>query len=154
MPSAEETIEIAAAPEHVLAVLADPEEAQRWFPLPVELIDPPAAPVTDGDQMLSRGELAGQAIEFEVTIEEVRDDGVALRADGAVACRIDSRVVPADAGSSLTVSLEIDSGGGLAGGVMATAATPLAAPWLREAVGCIRTRAEGRAAETGPATAS
>lgn len=142
MPAAEECITVDAPPERVMAVLSDPDEARRWFPLPVEIVDPPAAPVAEGDQMLSRGELAGQPVEFEIVIEELRDDGVTLRADGPVECRVRSRILAVDAGTELTVSLDVSSGGGISGGVMATAATPLVAPWLREAMDCIRARAE------------
>ena len=146
MPSAEESIRIDAPPDRVVAVLSDPEEAARWFPLPVELVDPPAAPVSEGDQMLSRGELAGQEVEFEIVIEEVRPDGVTLRATGPVECEITSHVEESGQGSDLTVSLDVSSGGGVTGGVMATAATPLVAPWLREAMTCIRARAQDGAA--------
>ena len=142
MPAAEERITVDAPADRVMAILSDPHEAQRWFPLPVELVDPPAAPVAEGDQMLSRGELAGQEVEFEIVIEEVREDGVTLRAHGPVECQIRARVVEVDAGTDLTVSLDVSSGGGISGGVMATAATPLVAPWLREAMDCIRARAE------------
>ena len=142
MSSARETITIAAPPDRVLALLRDPDEAVQWFPFEVELLDPPGDEVCAGDQITSRGELAGQEIDIRLDVEDVSDDGATLVAHGPVVCSIESRLDGDAETTELTVELDVSSGGGVTGMVAAEAAKPLAGPSLRRALECIKARAE------------
>jgi hypothetical protein len=104
-----------AAPAVVLDLLTDTDACRQWSPVPFDLDDDAGARLAAGSRMRVSGQLVGRRVGFDVEVHEASDARLALSAHGPVAFDVAYEARPAGAGSEVSASVSLRSGGGLFG---------------------------------------
>jgi hypothetical protein len=104
-----------AAPADVLQVLTDTDACRQWSPVPFDLDDHAGARLLPGSRMRVSGQLVGKRVGFDVEVHEASDARLALSAHGPVAFDVAYEARPSGAGSEVSASVSVRSGGGLFG---------------------------------------
>jgi hypothetical protein len=141
------TIETAAPPERVLAVLTDPEAIRDWAPVPFELdgMDEPA--LRAGSEARVSGSLAGVRVGFDVQVHAADSEGLRLSAEGPVALDVAYALRRLAAGSEVSASVSVGRTRGLTARLVGKATEALlAAGALEGATGRLARAAEGSTA--------
>jgi|SRR6516164_1627103 len=108
----------------VLRLLTEPQEIERWAPVPFELLELDGGRLATGSHALVRGRLAGRSVEFEVDVLEASHESLSLVADGPVLINVDYALRPASEGSEVRATVSV-CGGGFVGRVLAAATEAL-----------------------------
>jgi carbon monoxide dehydrogenase subunit G len=144
MSSYSATIETTAPPEHVLAVLTDPDAIRDWSPVPFELEGETGA-LTAGSETHVSGNLAGVRVGFDVQVHVADAGGLRLSAEGPVALDVDYDLRPLADGSEVRASVTVERPGGLRARLIGKATEALLAGGaLAGATGRIARAAEGQ----------
>ncbi len=125
---------VAGSPAQVLELLTEPGAIARWAPIPFEVLDLDGARLKAGSRARVSGALAGRRLEFDVEIQEAREERLSLVASGPVSIGAEYELASADGGSDVRASVSV-KGSGLLGGVLARAVEAvLAAGALRASI--------------------
>ena len=114
-------------PEDVLAVLTDPAAARRWSPIGFQLEQIEGDRLRSGTRAVLTGKLAGRGVSFDVHVIKASNGQLELRAVGPVEMDVAYDAVLADAGTEVTASVAVRSGGGLLGRMLQSATDALLA---------------------------
>jgi polyketide cyclase/dehydrase/lipid transport protein len=129
---------IGAHPAAVLDVLTDPDALARWAPVPFAVDELGGERLLAGSRARVSGRLAGRGVGFEVRVHRADDGGLSLTADGPIGFDVCYRLGPVAEGSTVSASVSVRSGRGLAGRLLAEATGALlSAGALESAVGRI-----------------
>jgi Polyketide cyclase / dehydrase and lipid transport len=104
-----------AAPAAVLDVLCDTDACRDWSPVPFDLDGAAGARLAAGSRVRVSGQLVGRRVGFDVEVHEAGDGRLALSAHGPVAFDVAYEARPAGAGSEVSASVSVRSGGGIFG---------------------------------------
>jgi hypothetical protein len=108
----------------VLRALTEPQEIERWAPVPFELLELDTGRLATGSRALVHGRLAGRSVEFEVDVLEASNEHLSLVANGPVRINVDYALRPANEGSEVRATISV-RGRGFIGRGLATAAEAL-----------------------------
>ena len=109
------TTHVDADPEVVLDLLTDTDAVRQWAPVPFDLDDPTHDRLVAGSHVRVSGSLVGRRVGFEVRVHQAGEGRLALTADGPVAMDVAYEARPTPAGSEVSASISVRSGGGLFG---------------------------------------
>jgi hypothetical protein len=104
-----------AAPADVLDVLTDTDACRDWSPVPFDLDGDAGRRLAAGSRMRVSGQLVGRRVGFDVEVHEAGDGRLALSAHGPVAFDVAYEAHRKGAGSEVSASVSVRSGGGLFG---------------------------------------
>src|SRR5688500_16739297 len=107
--------QVDAAPAAVLDLLTDTDACRDWSPVPFDLDDDAAERRAAGSRMRVSGQLVGRRVGFDVDVHEAGDGRLALSAHGPVAFDVAYEARPSGAGSEVSASVSVRSGGGIFG---------------------------------------
>jgi hypothetical protein len=125
---------VPALPDDVLMLLTEPDAISRWAPIDFDVVDWDGDRLMAGEHVRVQGRLAGQALEFEVDVEQADNGRLVLTASGPIQLDVEYHARELDEGSELRASVNV-SGRGLLGRVLAQATDALLASGaLRAAV--------------------
>lgn len=133
--SAATALEIAAAADAVLAVALTVEDMVRWFPLPIEAIDPPASGrLCVGDSCLAETVFVGRRLQTWIEVLQADEARYRLAATGPVCFTVTAELTATPDGCLINASVEARSGGGFTGRALEGACRPLLGAGLRQAL--------------------
>ena len=104
-----------AAPADVLEVLTDTDACRDWAPVPFDLDGDAGRRLAAGARIRVSGSLVGRRVGFDVEVHEAGDGRLALSAHGPVAFDVAYEARPSGAGSEVSASVSVRSGGGIFG---------------------------------------
>lgn len=136
-----------ASVDTVLDVALTVEDIVRWFPLPIEAVDPPGdGRLRVGGSCLAESVLAGRRLQARIDVLDADATHYRLTATGPVCFTVTAYLTATREGCRVDASVEARSGGGLTGRVLEGACRPLLGTGLRQALERIARLAEGRPA--------
>lgn len=143
--TASATIEVAAPIATVLDVALTVDDMERWFPLPIQAVDPPElGRLHVGDSCVAESVLAGRRLRTRIEVLEADETAYKLAATGPVCFTVTAGLTATSGGCVIAASVEARSGGGLTGRVLEGACRPLLGAGLRQALERLSRLAEAR----------
>lgn len=110
-----------ADPQHVLAVLTDPEACRRWAPIEFRADCAGRQRLRAGSETLLHGTIAGQHVTFEIAVTRADDRGLRLSASGPLKMDVAYKLTKCAYGTSVEASIEVGRGRGLTSALLARA---------------------------------
>lgn len=139
------TVQVAATADVVLDVALTVDDMVRWFPLPIEPVDPPeGGRLHPGDSCLAENVLAGQRIRTRIEVLEADERRYRLAATGPLCFIVTADLTETPGGCRIDAAVESRSGGGIAGRLLDGACRPLLSTGLRQALDRLARLAEAR----------
>ena len=136
---------VAAPSEVVLDVALTVDDMVRWFPLPIEAVDPPEdGRLHVGESCLAESVLAGRRLHTRIEVIEAGETRYELAALGPLRFIVTADLVSRIDGCEIHACVEALSGGGLTGRVLEAACRPLLGTGLRQALERLARIAEAR----------
>jgi hypothetical protein len=118
---------VKGGPDDVLAVLTDPDAAQRWSPIGFQLEQLEGDRLRSGSRAVLSGKLAGRGVSFDVKVLKASDGRLELQAIGPIEMDVHYDAVALDEGTEVTAQVAVRSKGGLLGRVLSSATDALLA---------------------------
>lgn len=131
-------------PDEVICVLTDPASARRWSPIGFDIEELDGDRLEAGSRARLVGRLAGRGVAFDVDVLDAGDGLLSLTASGPVEMDVRYDALPHEDGSEVVAWVNVRSGGGLLGRVIAGATDALLAGGaLHAAVTAVAREVEG-----------
>jgi hypothetical protein len=143
------TKQVNATPEHVLAVLTDPDSIRLWAPIDFDVEDLEGVRLQAGSHARVSGKVAGVRVGFDIEVNAADADGLQLTAHGPIGIDVRYDLTPASGGSEMVATVGLRRGRGITGRVISQATAALLSAGALDGA----TRGIARAAEGTPALA-
>jgi carbon monoxide dehydrogenase subunit G len=137
----ERKVDIAAPPEEVYDLIADPDRLQDWVTIHDSLVEPPGEQLSKGSKMTQCLRLAGQRfkVRWEV-VESDRPHSLIWEGRGPVRshAKVENRLEPSDAGTCFSYTNVFDLPGGPLGKMAGPMVRRVAAGELEKSLARLR----------------
>ena len=138
------TVRAKTTPDGLLEVLTHPQRIRSWSPVDFELDDLDTRRLAAGTTTRVTGKVAGVRVSFQVDVHRADATRLELSADGPIGLDVRYDLAQAGPCAEVTASVQVRSGRGITGRVVAgAAASLLSSGALDGAVGRIAQVAEG-----------
>jgi len=133
---------VTAAPTDILHVLTHEDAIRRWSPVDFELLGHASGRLHAGDSARVEGRIAGLRVGFDVQVRAADSASLELFASGPIDIDVQYGISGGPRTTSVEVSVDVLSGRGMTGRVVATTVRALLAAGALE--GALRRSVDGR----------